>query len=138
MQRTASCSCGQLSVTVNGDPEEVTVCHCFECQKSTGSVFGVSTYWAKGACVAIKGEATLWRRSSDSGRWLDNYFCPVCGSTLYWYAEFAPDQIGIATGNFADPTFPAPTAVVWGSCRHPWVKLPADWETHPKQDRLPE
>jgi hypothetical protein len=33
----------------------------------------------------------------------------VCGSTVYWYAEFAPDEIGVAAGNFADPSFPAPT-----------------------------
>jgi hypothetical protein len=42
---------------------------------------------------SIEGEAKLWRRSSDAGCWLDNYFCPVCGSTAYWYAEFAPDEI---------------------------------------------
>ena len=96
MRRTASCSCGQLTLVMQGEPEEVTVCHCFECQKQTGSVFGVSTYWPKSACEAITGEATLWRRSSDSGRWLDNYFCPICGSTVYWYAEFAPEEIVVA------------------------------------------
>ena len=138
MSRIASCSCGQLVVTMKGDPTEVTVCHCFECQKSTGSVFGVSTYWPKSACDSIKGEAKLWRRSSDSGRWLDNYFCPVCGSTVYWYAEFAPDEIGIAAGNFADPGFPSPTSAVWDSCRHPWVKLPAEWPQDPRQGGLPE
>ena len=96
-------------------------------------MFGVSTYWPKSACRSIEGEATLWRRSSDAGRWLDNYFCPVCGSTVYWYAEFAPDEIGVSAGNFADPGFPAPTSAVWDSCRHPWVKLPADWPQHAKQ-----
>ena len=125
MPRIATCSCGQLKLTMQGDPTDVTVCHCFECQKSTGSVFGVSTYWPKSACRSIEGEAKLWRRSSDAGRWLDNYFCPVCGSTVYWYAEFAPDEIGVSAGNFADPGFPAPTSAVWDSCRHPWVKLPA-------------
>ncbi|HEX6119941.1 MAG TPA: GFA family protein [Dongiaceae bacterium] len=118
MSRTASCSCGQLILTMAGDPGAVTVCHCLECQKSTGSVFGVSSYWPKSAIQSIEGEAKVWRRSSASGRWLDNYFCPVCGSTVYWYAEFAPREIGIAAGNFADPAFPAPTSAVWDSCRH--------------------
>jgi hypothetical protein len=137
MSRIASCSCGQLKLTMEGDPTDVTLCHCFECQRSTGSVFGVSTYWPKSACRSIEGEARLWRRSSDAGRWLDNYFCPVCGSTVYWYAEFAPDEIGVAAGNFADPGFPAPTSAVWDSCRHPWVKLPADWPQDAKQGGLP-
>jgi hypothetical protein len=137
MIRTASCSCGQLKLTMQGDPTDVTVCHCFECQKSTGSVFGVSTYWPKSACRSMEGESKLWRRSSDAGRWLDNYFCPVCGSTVYWYAEFAQDEIGIAAGNFADPSFPPPTSAVWDSCRHPWVALPADWPQEAKQGGLP-
>jgi len=38
---------------------------------------------AKSACQSIEGEAKLWRRSSDAGRWLDNYFYLVCGSTVY-------------------------------------------------------
>lgn len=138
MSRIASCSCGQLKLTMVGDPTEVTVCHCFECQKSTGSVFGVSTYWPKSACQSIEGEVKLWRRSSDSGRWLDNYFCPTCGSTVYWYAEFAPDEIGVSAGNFADPSFPPPTSAVWDSCRHPWVKLPDDWPQDRRQGGLPD
>jgi hypothetical protein len=30
MSRIASCSCGQLKLTMAGDPTEVTVCHCLE------------------------------------------------------------------------------------------------------------
>src|SRR5919108_6331865 len=138
MTRTAACSCGQLTVTVAGEPAAVAACSCLECQKSTGSVFGVSTYWPKAALQGIVGAATCWRPGPWKGRWVDNYFCPVCGSTVYWYAEAAPDEIGISAGNFADPTFPAPTAVVWDSCRHPWVKLPAEWDTDPKQGGLPQ
>lgn len=125
MSRTASCSCGRLSLTLEGDPPFVAICHCHECQRQTGSVFGAWTYWPKGACTAIKGEAKLYRRIAESGRWVDNYFCPHCGSSLYSYAEFAPDDICVATGNFADPSIAPPSMAVWEECRHPWVTLPA-------------
>ncbi len=124
MTRTATCSCGQLSVTMQGDPPVVGVCHCFECQKQTGSVFGAWTYWPKSACLAITGDAKLYRRIAESGRWVDNYFCPHCGSSVYSYAEMAPDEICVATGSFADRDFPPPTMAVWGECRHGWVRLP--------------
>ena len=124
MTRTASCSCGRLTVTMAGDPPFVGLCHCHECQKQTGSVFGAWTYWPKGACQEIRGEAKLYRRIAESGRWVDNYFCPHCGSSVYSYAEFAPDEICVATGNFADPTIAPPTIAVWSACRHPWVRLP--------------
>jgi hypothetical protein len=122
--RTAACSCGQLRVTVTGKPGSVGACSCRECQKSTGSVFGISSYWPKSAVASIEGKSTVWRRGSDAGRWVDSYFCPTCGSTLYWYAEALPDSIGIAAGNFADPNFEPPTYAVWSETQHPWVKFP--------------
>ena len=133
MTRTAACSCGQFTVTVAGEPDYVAACSCRECQKSTGSVFGVSTYWPKAALRGIAGKATCWRRSSWKGRWIDNYFCPVCGSTVYWYAEALPDSIGICAGNFADPAFPAPTYAVWCESKHPWVNFPAGCRQYAQQ-----
>jgi hypothetical protein len=130
MMRTASCSCGQLSVTPVGEPKEITVCHCLGCQQATGSVFGVYAFWPKSACVSIVGDANGWRRASDSGSWVESHFCPMCGSTVYWCTELAPDEIGVAVGNFGDPGFPAPTSAVWDCRRHPWVRLPAAWPQH--------
>ena len=43
--REASCSCGKLRVTCEGDPKYVLACHCLDCQRRTGSVFGVSAYF---------------------------------------------------------------------------------------------
>jgi len=37
--RTASCSCGQLRIQVEGEPRGVGICHCLACQQRTGSVF---------------------------------------------------------------------------------------------------
>jgi hypothetical protein len=37
--RTASCSCGQLHIQVEGEPRGVGLCHCLACQQRTGSVF---------------------------------------------------------------------------------------------------
>ncbi|MGO4840389.1 GFA family protein, partial [Rhizobiaceae sp. 2RAB30] len=34
--RTASCSCGGLSIQVEGEPLGVGVCHCLACQRRTG------------------------------------------------------------------------------------------------------
>ncbi len=138
MTRTATCSCGRLSVTLEGAPPAIGICHCFECQKQTGSVFGAWTYWPKSACKEIKGEARLYRRIAESGRWVDNYFCPNCGSSLYSYAEMAPDEICVATGNFADRNFPPPEFAVWAECRHGWVRLPEECRQKARDSDSPE
>jgi hypothetical protein len=124
MERTAVCSCGQLSVTVEGDPAFHGLCSCFECQKDSGSAFSFSGYWPKSALRRITGTSTAWRRGSESGRFVEKHFCPTCGSAVYWYAEFAPDMINVAIGNLADPGFPPPQYAVWNDNKHGWVEVP--------------
>lgn len=133
MTRTAACSCRTLSVAVGGEPTYVIVCNCLDCQKRTGSAFGVSTYWPKSAITKIFGESTVWRRLGWEGRWLDYHFCPACGSTVFWYVEWDTDQIGIALGNFADPNFNAPDSAYWCENKHPWVNFPDEWPQFTQQ-----
>ena len=37
--RHAECQCGQLRVDVSGEPIRVSVCHCLNCQRRSGSAF---------------------------------------------------------------------------------------------------
>lgn len=123
--RTATCSCGQLRVTVEGDPVRISVCHCLACQQRTGSAFGVQARWPIDR-VTTEGEVSVWRRTGDEGTTMAFRFCPHCGSTVWYAAPDAPDTIGVAVGAFADPGFPAPTWSVYEERRHPWVTLPDD------------
>lgn len=125
MLRKAECSCGQLSIAVDGDPKEVCVCNCFACQKVTGSAFGVSTYWPKSSVVEISGESLVFRRVSEAGRWIDRHFCPKCGDTIYWYVEFDLDAVGVPIGNFTDPMSLQPQISYWTKSKYPWVGLHA-------------
>jgi hypothetical protein len=124
VQRTASCACGQLSVEVKGDPAIVLSCSCTQCQKRTGSVFGVSAYFSKDQVQPPTGQHKAATRSSDAGRSMEGHFCPDCGSTVFWFAEAFPDRVGLAVGCFADPDFPAPVLAAWGQHKHHWVIFP--------------
>ena len=55
------------------------LCSCLECQRATGSSVFHHGYWPEAAIRARSGETRVWRRLADSGRWIDNHFCPVCG-----------------------------------------------------------
>jgi hypothetical protein len=121
----AACSCGQLSLAIEGDPFRVSMCHCLECQRRTGAVLSNQARYA-GSQVRISGRSTAWTRRADSGNALTFHFCPVCGSTVYWTNSGFPDLVVVAVGAFADPAFPAPQIAVWEQCRHPWVDLPPE------------
>ena len=124
VSRTARCGCGQLSVTVEGDAELIVLCNCTECQRRTGSAFGIGAYYEHDRVTRITGERKLFERSSDSGRPAKGYFCPVCGTTVYWQIEIWPDRYGIAAGCFGDPGFPQPQIAAWSATKHDWVALP--------------
>ncbi len=121
--RTASCSCGQLKVSCDGDPVRVSMCHCLACQRRSGSVFAVTARWPAER-VTTEGRANEWRRTGDEGSTATFRFCPTCGATVYWESDGIPGMIAVAVGAFADPTFPPPTVSVYGERRHAWTKAP--------------
>jgi len=123
--RRAACSCGQLGLTIEGEPVRIAICHCLDCQRRTGAVISNQARFPR-TQVSVAGQATSWRRAAESGNTLTFHFCPTCGSTVYWENAAFPDHVMVAIGSFADPTFPAPTIAVWEDRRHPWVALPAD------------
>jgi hypothetical protein len=120
MQRVAQCCCGALRVEVTGDPASVAACHCGECQRRTGSVFGVVAFFPRDQ-VRLGAVGTVYERDGQDGRKVRFRFCPACGSTVWWEADLRPGQIGLAVGAFRDPAFPAPAWSVWEEVRHPWV-----------------
>jgi hypothetical protein len=125
VRRTATCSCGQLRVTVEGEPDRVLACNCRECQRRTGSVFGVSAYFRRAAVLQIEGEQKNLTRTAAGNLRFDTGFCPSCGSSVLWSSSALPDHLAVAVGCFADPSFPAPAIVAWTAEKHPWVGFPA-------------
>lgn len=129
--REASCNCGQLSVTCVGpDPERISLCHCYLCQKQSGSAFAIQARFPKEQ-VTIRGESTVWRfpiegenpvpyRNCASGG-ASFHFCAECGATVYYTSDQDDQRIGIKVGTFADPTFPPPKITGFEEYRHPWV-----------------
>jgi hypothetical protein len=123
--RHAACCCGQLHLTIEGEPSRISMCHCLECQRRTGAVISNQARFRRDQ-ITINGNATKWMRTAESGNTLTFHFCPTCGSTVYWENEGFSGIVAVAIGNFGDPRFPAPTIAVWEESRHPWVSLPSD------------
>jgi hypothetical protein len=118
--RKASCCCGAVVVHTTGQPIAIGMCHCLECQRRTGSVFGVQARFPKEQ-VRIEGQPTTYVRTGDSGKKVTFHFCSRCGTTICWQPEALPDFLSVAVGAFADPSFPAPQYSVYESREHSWA-----------------
>lgn len=122
-RRVAGCACGQLQIHCTEEPIKVSLCHCLECQRRTGSPFGIAAFFEAGATEII-GPSRSYQRGSDRGFPVTFHFCGTCGSTVFWYPSRIPTAVAVAVGCFADPLFPAPTQAVYGEHRHGWVVTP--------------
>ncbi len=126
-QRRAQCSCGQLTVTCDGEPVSVSVCHCLACQRRTGSAFGQQARWAA-ENVSVEGTSSRFVRVGDEGSTITFRFCPTCGATVFYDIDAMPGVIAVPVGAFADPTFPAPIYSVYETRKHRWVYVPPEIE----------
>jgi hypothetical protein len=121
-KRHATCACRQLNVSCTGDPTTVSLCHCLECQRRTGSTFGIAAFFFR-ENVKSTGQTKTFTRSSDSGHLVTFHFCPNCGTSVFWEPHRKPDMIAVAVGAFAEPSFPPPTKSVYSECQHQWIQF---------------
>ena len=128
--RQASCRCGQLKAEVTGDPVRVSVCHCLDCKKRSGSAFAVQARWPEEQ-VRVEGTSKTWSHHADSGNRITHHFCPECGSTVHFRIEGKFDGlVAIPAGAFDDPYFLSPKFSVWEERKHDWVEIVGDDVAH--------
>ncbi len=119
----ATCQCGQLKVRVPGPTVAVVACHCIACQRRTGSPFGEAAYYPHDQ-VTVEGTARRYDRTTDLDGVFENYFCPDCGSTVFFRGTKNVEVTGVAIGAFVGPHEMVPVRSVWEQTRHAWVTIP--------------
>jgi hypothetical protein len=129
-ERSASCRCGQLKATVTGEPVRVSVCHCLDCKKRSGSSFAVQARWAAEQ-VQVNGRSKDWVKIGDSGNRATFTFCPDCGSDIQYRVEGELSHlIAIPLGAFDDPFFGTLAYSVFEGRKHDWVEISGDDVEH--------
>lgn len=121
--------CGQLSATCEGEPFRISVCHCLDCQKRSGSSFAAQARFPADQ-VEVAGEAKVYTRIAESGSASEHHFCPDCGSEVWYVARPYRDMCAIPVGRFADPAFPSPQYSVYEERKHSWVAIIGEGVEH--------
>jgi hypothetical protein len=122
---TGYCSCGAVSAICKGAAIRVSVCHCLDCKRRTGSAFSWNARFAAGQ-VRIEGEVASWRRAGPSGATTTRRFCPQCGVTIAYASDAEPEVVAIPCGAFADSGILKPHRTAWAERRNPWVEITAE------------
>ena len=125
--RTASCRCGALTARCEGEPVRISVCHCLDCQRRSGSAFSAQARFPAEK-VRLDGPYKTFVAIADSGGKAEFRFCPECGSTVAYESASLAGLTAVPLGAFADPSFPPPRFSVWEERKHAWVAVLGDVE----------
>jgi hypothetical protein len=83
MRIDGGCSCGAIKIEGEADPEKVQICHCTDCQTSTGTAFRVSIP-VPGTTFKMTGQPNYYlKTTADSGKPRLQAFCGSCASPIY-------------------------------------------------------
>jgi hypothetical protein len=126
MIREGGCLCGAMRFKAVGDPVNVRVCHCRNCQKAMGSPFFARALFDQSA-LTVEGETGRYPSSEA----LDRVFCKVCGTRLFAWRKIGT-MAGVALAAFDDRNAFTPTDHMWVSEKMAWVKLEDGLPQHAK------
>jgi len=118
------CQCGTVRYELKAPPLEVYVCHCTECRKQSASAFGISVIACSADVRLVQGALKQWSRPAKSGRTVDCFFCPECGSRI-WHGDKKKRQtISIKGGSLDEPVDISSAAHIWTNSKLPGVVIP--------------
>ncbi len=113
MTREGGCLCGAIRFRTEGEPANVRICHCRNCQKAMGSPFFARALFDQRA-LSVEGDAARYPSSEA----LDREFCRTCGTRLF-SRRTNGTMVGVALATFDDRNAFAPTEHIWVSERSP-------------------
>jgi hypothetical protein len=124
MKVHGSCSCGFLTFEAEVDPEKVAICHCTDCQTSTGSAFRTNVPVPGSTFRMLSGTPTIYiKTTADSGNPREQAFCPKCGAPIYSTTpgDGPREAYMVRVGVLRERGELAPKTQNWMRSARPWV-----------------
>jgi hypothetical protein len=117
------CLCGAVRYRLIEEPFAFYACHCTDCQRQTGSAFGLSMFVRSEAIETLRGEPRAYRVTLEDGRMKCGRFCGECSVRLWGEPAKYPDLRVLRPGTLDRPGAYAPFGDIWTASRRPWVAL---------------
>jgi hypothetical protein len=117
------CQCGAVRYVLSAEPIRTVACHCKECQRQSGSAFGMSMIVPEKS-LAVTGPAKRFARTADSGNQNTGVFCPECGVRIYQIPQYMWDVLVLKPGTLDDTSWVRPDYFAWMKSAQGWVAVP--------------
>jgi hypothetical protein len=127
---TGGCQCGDVRYEITSEPRMTVACHCADCQRQSGSAFGMTLVVPQGDFRLVQGEVKTWSSVSDTGRGKLGAFCPRCGTRVYHKPEWRRGTVSVKPGTLDDTRWLEPDMHIWVKSKQLWVVIPEGVECH--------
>lgn len=118
------CLCGMVRYRVRpGFRMGPYACHCHDCQRRTGSAFGIQLGVAE-ADFSVEGEVIEARHVQPSGAVARIFACPACLARVWITNDRRPGIATLRAGTLDNSPAIEPVAHLWVSSKQPWIVLP--------------
>ena len=115
---SGSCLCGKVTFEIKNEFRLFQLCHCTQCQKSTGTAHASNLF--------THPENIRWQSGQDSivrydvpGRRISNVFCRHCGSRVPWLS-LSGESLAVPAGSLDGVPAIAPQANIFWPERAAW------------------
>jgi len=127
------CQCGAIRYEIVGPSKRLMVCHCTDCQRQSGSAFGMTLVIDEGDFQLKKGKLKSFASTSDGGRAKLGTFCPDCGSRIYHKLDWRKGALSVKPGTLDSTLWLKPEIHIWTKSKQPWVVIPDGVEAYETQ-----
>jgi len=120
------CQCRQVRYRLDAEQvKTLCCCHCRDCQKQSGSAFGMSLILPRDAFVLEQGTLAVWEHRSARGSLKRALFCPRCGGRVFNDGGEERALVSVKAGSLDDTTALRPAGHLWMKRAQRWVVIPA-------------
>jgi hypothetical protein len=121
---TGGCQCGSVRYVLTAEPIRLVACHCKECQRQSGSAFGMSML-VKQDSLTVTGPTKQFTRIADSGNANTGVFCRECGVRIHHIPGYVEGVRVLKPRTLDDTSWLRPEFFVWMKSARGWVPVPA-------------
>lgn len=118
-ERMGGCACGKVRFKISQPFLGMAVCHCLDCQKSSGGGPNYMALVPKSGFELTQGEPRTYASQADSGAEISRTFCADCGTPL-WSAPAGVPFYPVKVGALDDPSDLRPTLHLYTDSAQPW------------------
>jgi hypothetical protein len=120
------CACGAIRYRINAEPLTYYICHCTDCQKLSGSAYGLSMPILKETLEVLSGTPEQGRFETSVGKIKTLHHCGNCFTRLWADPPDLPEVVLIRPGAIENPEGLVPVAHTFTDSAQAWVTIPDD------------